>query len=550
MVDVIKVEHMPVGMSISHDGTKLWYAGTETADVQHGWVGAVSLDNLTVLPSILLNMPVYYVEQALDDTLYVSSDTQIVHIDASTGQRLGSLAPANGILVLTPDRRTLFAASLVSQTAKGWQCDISHSLGVITEQTDNNTRGEGTVLDLKVSHNGQYLCLADVDGNQYHLPTVATDLIPTADIRAVAGSFVNGSNTWPGAVAFSNDDALLYEGAAGPGDVGAEIQIFDTASFAKAGSISLVERGFTSGPTVGDMVVDSTDAYLFAATNYTGEPGDVRVYRTGRGTPPAATPAPAKILSNISTRAQCLTGSSNLVAGFIIKGSSAKRVIIRAMGPSLVLYGIGDVLWDPIITLYDSRGQTVAINDNWNSDRPNVLATPFPPNNVHEAAIVATLPPGAYTVGLQGVANTTGTALVEVYDLTPAGSALANLSTRGPVSYGDNPMIGGFVVGGSQPTRVVVRALGPTLAQFGVTGALADPTLELHNSNGTLLTYNDDWINSAQQQAIRASGYAPAHSSESVILATLPPGNYTAVVRGKNATTGVALVEVYNLDAN
>jgi hypothetical protein len=157
--------------------------------------------------------------------------------------------------------------------------------------------------------------------------------------------------------------------------------------------------------------------------------------------------------------------------------------------------------------------------------------------------------PGSYTAVLHGLNRSTGIALFELYDLDPQQSEIANISTRGNVATGDNVMIGGFIVGGDQPTSLIVRALGPTLADFGVSGALADPTLELRNGNGVIIAQNDDW-KSTQQAAIQNSGYAPSKDAEAAILATLQPGNYTAIVRGKSNTTGVALVEIYNLDAN
>jgi hypothetical protein len=177
------------------------------------------------------------------------------------------------------------------------------------------------------------------------------------------------------------------------------------------------------------------------------------------------------------------------------------------------------------------------------------LATGDAPPDEHECAILATLNPGGYTAVLHGLNRSTGVALFELYDLDPQSSKIANISTRGNVGIADNVMIAGFIVGGDQPTNVIVRALGPTLTDFGVNGALADPTLELHDDNGTIIAQNDDW-KLAQQTAIQNSGYAPSKDAEGAIMATLQPGNYSAIVRGKNNTTGVALVEVYNLDAN
>jgi hypothetical protein len=171
--------------------------------------------------------------------------------------------------------------------------------------------------------------------------------------------------------------------------------------------------------------------------------------------------------------------------------------------------------------------------------------------------MIVNLPPGNYTAIVRGVANMTGVALVEVYDLTPApDSTLGNISTRSFVQTGDNVMIGGVIVQGTEPKSVIIRAIGPELTQYGVPNILADPTLELYDSTGALIASNDNWqhtiiggiIINDQVAAIRASGHAPGDPRESAIIATLQPGNYTAIVRGANNTTGVGLVEVYDLN--
>jgi hypothetical protein len=160
---------------------------------------------------------------------------------------------------------------------------------------------------------------------------------------------------------------------------------------------------------------------------------------------------------------------------------------------------------------------------------------------------MATLSPGAYTAIVRGVNNTIGVALVESYDLDrTSDSKLANISTRGFVQTGDNVMIGGLIVQGIDPARVIIRAIGPTLSQYGVPSVLADPTLELHDGNGALMSFNDNWKDS-QQADIQATGLPPPNDAESAILATLSPGAYTAIVKGKNNTSGVALVEAYQI---
>jgi hypothetical protein len=251
-------------------------------------------------------------------------------------------------------------------------------------------------------------------------------------------------------------------------------------------------------------------------------------------------------LGNISTRAFVQTGDNVLIGGFIITGTQDKKVIVRAIGPSLP---VADALADPFLELHDGSGQLIDSNDNW-VDSPNeqaIIDSTIPPTNDLESAIVATLPANssAYTAIVRGVNNTTGVGLVEVYDLDQSvDSKLANISTRGLVETGDNVMIGGFIVLGQSSQKIIARAIGPSLP---VAGALADPTLELHNGNGDIIAFNDNWKDS-QQAEIEATTIPPTNDLESAIVATLSPGNYTAIVRGVNDTTGVALVEVYGLN--
>ena len=271
-------------------------------------------------------------------------------------------------------------------------------------------------------------------------------------------------------------------------------------------------------------------------------------------------------LSNISSRAFVQTGDNVMIGGFTVQGTALKRVIVRALGPELTQYGVPDALANPTLELHDSTGALIASNNNWVStiiggiittDQVHeIQASGYAPTNVLESAIIADLPAGSYTAIVKGVNNLTGVALVEVYDLSPeSDSILANISTRSFVQTGDNVMIGGFTVQGTASERVIVRALGPELTQYGVPDALANPTLELHDGTGALIASNNNWvttiiggiITAGQVHEIQASGYAPSDPFESAIIADLPAGNYTAIVRGVNNLTGVALVEVYNL---
>ena len=247
------------------------------------------------------------------------------------------------------------------------------------------------------------------------------------------------------------------------------------------------------------------------------------------------------------------TGENILIGGFIVTGSEPKRVIIRALGPSLSATGVPGALQDPTLQLLTDNNTVVAENNDWReTQQAEIAATGIPPTDDREAAIVRTLSPGNYTAAVRGADNTTGVALVEIYDLTPgANSRLANISTRSFVEAGENVMIGGLIIGagagpdGSGSARIVLRGIGPSLAQQGVAGALQDPELLLFDANGTIIEMNDNW-RQAEQADVRTMNLAPSDEREAALVASLPRGNYTAIVRGRNGTTGVALIEAYN----
>ena len=256
-------------------------------------------------------------------------------------------------------------------------------------------------------------------------------------------------------------------------------------------------------------------------------------------------------LVNISTRLKVLTGENVLDAGFIIAGPGTKRVLIRGLGPVLADFGVMGVLADPLIELHSaSTGTLILTNDNWkNTQQTEIEATGLAPVNDAESALIATLSAGAYTVIERGKLDSTGVGLVEVYDLgAGSGPELANISTRGFVDTGTNVMIAGFIVASSTAGsgQLIVRALGPSLGSFGIANPLANPVLELHNSDGTLIAVNDDW-RSDQATEIQATGLQPLNDAEAAIVTTLAPGAYTAIQSGKEGATGVGLVEVYNL---
>jgi len=272
-------------------------------------------------------------------------------------------------------------------------------------------------------------------------------------------------------------------------------------------------------------------------------------------------------LGNISTRSLVQAGENMMIGGFIVQGTGTKRVIIRAIGPELAQYGITNALANPTLQLYNAAGLLIGSNDNWqttiiggvitSSQVSDIQNSGHAPTVASESAIIADLPTGSYTAIVSGVSNTTGVALVDAYDLSPGTtSILSNISTRSFVQTSENVIIGGFIVQGTGTKRVIIRAIGPELAQYGITNTLADPTLQLYNATEALIGSNDNWqttiiggvITSNQVSDIQNSGHAPTAASESAIIADLPPGSYTTIVQGVNNSTGVALVEVYDLD--
>ncbi len=266
--------------------------------------------------------------------------------------------------------------------------------------------------------------------------------------------------------------------------------------------------------------------------------------------------APLARLGNIATRARIETGDNVLIGGFVVRGPGSKRVLVRCLGPSLAAAGVTGTLADPAIQIFNGQNQPIASNDNWqDSQAAEIQASGRAPTDPRESAIILTLAPGGYTAVCRGAAGGVGVGLVEVYELdgteTPQ---LINIASRGKVGTGDDVLIAGNVITTTSPKRVLIRAIGPSLTAAGVAGALANPTLQIFQG-GVLIAENDDWQRDSatggtnpDAAAISATNQAPTNPAEAAVIATLAPGGYTAIVRGVNGTTGVALVEVYDLE--
>ncbi len=275
------------------------------------------------------------------------------------------------------------------------------------------------------------------------------------------------------------------------------------------------------------------------ATSISG-PVMVEVMDHGLTPTPTPTPTPAPTpgtLSNLSTRSFVGTGDKVMIGGLIIRGAPVK-VIMRALGPSLAASGVPNPLLDPLLQLFSGQNK-IAENDNWQTGNcPAEAPEGLRPKDARESCLVMTLAPGPYTGIVRGVANGTGIALIEAFHAGGAGE-LSNISTRSDVQVLDRVMIAGFIARGA-PTNVIIRALGPSLAASGVTGTLCNPKLTLY-SGQTVIAENLDW---SPMPGLPPSLH-PSSPREAVIVATLPPGPYTAIVRGEDACTGVGLVEVF-----
>jgi hypothetical protein len=273
---------------------------------------------------------------------------------------------------------------------------------------------------------------------------------------------------------------------------------------------------------------------------------------TPTATPTGTAGGATSHLVNISTRMTVGIGQNVLIGGFIVTGLQSKTLILRAIGPSLSGAGVSGVLQDPMLEVHSAAGEVIASNDDWRDggQASQIQQIGLAPTNSLEAAVLVTLAPGSYTAVVSGYDDGVGNGLVEAYEIDSTSSRLVNISTRGRVGTLNEPMIGGLISQGGAAKKVIIRALGASLGtgSNAVAGALADPVLELRDGSGNLLAVNDDWSSGSQASAILSTGIAPPNPLESAIIATLATGNYTAIVRGADGASGVALVEVFDLD--
>ena len=609
--ETLSVGSGPEGMSISSDKKTLYVAlSGEKA------IGVIDLDNLSVLPKLPIAFEPRDIEAGLDDRLYIAPvdyNGDLIQVDATTGMTQSVLGNyyENGFLEISPNRTSLYFGDTALSPGSLYRYDVSTSVPALDQMSDfNGVVGSGK--DLKLSHNGLFLCFPSTSVGG------VTQVNDSADLNVHLGTFTTGAT--PGPITFGPDDAIAYqyripEGQS-PGDPfpGYKVHLFDTATFRLLGTLEV------SMGTVSDLITDESGRFLFVAnepgievydlladatSSIVGSVGGDFAYQppiyfsvptmTAAGLPPgltfdsatrtiSGTPNkegtftvtitlsdgadsatvtvtidiyPNSRAQNISTRALVGTGDDVLIAGFIVTGAQDKKIVLRGIGPSLKVNSVpvAGRLLDPRIDVYTSTGFYLAANDNWPDDQNSSIVESFglQPPNAMEPALYQVLAPGAYTMIISGVNSTTGVALAEVYDLDSqdqttmaGGSRLANISTRGKVVTGDNVMIGGFIVSGDQSANLLIRAIGPSLAAAGVPGPLADPQMDLYDSQGTKIDSNDNWRDT-QEAEIQATGLGPTDDHESAINTTLAPGAYTAIVSGVGGTSGLGLVEAYNL---
>lgn len=593
----IAVGGVPHGMAISADGTKLYVALDTTPQI-----AVVDLTTETVLPSLTIAGTPSYIAAGLGDRLYVTTSNGLLQINALTGATESNLG-TGGYLQINQARTQLFVGAGNSDSTTFYRFDVSGATATLSQMSDFDSASED-FSDFKLSHNGSLLACVEVDQCDGISHTL---IIDAQNLGVQYGSFDQADDFGPSsvvAVTFSPDDQIAYlvddlqivafnpasfarvfslpntNGSPGKSDIKAvttdktgrylvinnayTIDVYDLQANLAVTATALLDQAFYYGvpiylspATITVTGLPSGLTFDEASHTISGTPTETGVFpiviKASNGSTTVTVTLTLTVYSNsralnISTRALVQPGDDALIAGFIIQGEYSKNIVVRALGPSLSPNGVPlpGRLMDPMLEVYDSTNTLIGSNNNWKAAGQTGSLTEFglAPTNDFEAALYLGLEPGAYTVVVRGLNNTSGIALAEVYDVDtyfhPGNNdipRLANISTRGLVEAGDNVMIGGVIIGGPAQATMLLRGLGPSLSAHGVPGVLADPQLTLYNSDGTQISSNNNWQDS-QEQKIEVTGLAPTNPLESAIDITLAPGAYTAILKGVNNGTG------------
>jgi sugar lactone lactonase YvrE len=317
--------------------------------------------------------------------------------------------------------------------------------------------------------------------------------------------------------------------------------------------------------SIAEVVAADLGAYSVVVSNSSGTVTSGSVALSSPGVAPGAPSGPAApLFANISTRAVVGTGGAIEIAGFVVSGppGSTEQLLVRADGLSLDAFNVAGWLSEPVLTIFNSSGTPIATNSSWGTV-PSAIDTAeaavsvgaflqdLPTAGDWDSALLVNLAPGAYTAQVTGGGGETGVALAEVFQVGSGPARLSNISTRASVGTGSSVEIAGLVIQGTQPTKVLIRAVGPALASFSVSGVLAQPTLTVVDSSGNTVATNTGWSTNSNAAAIASETASigafplPAGSADCALLLTLAPGAYTAIVSGVGGTIGIALVEMY-----
>jgi protocatechuate 3,4-dioxygenase beta subunit len=535
----------------------------------------------------------YYIfnsTQRLDTAWLVNADNDLTQVATSTTRASGTPLLLSGQLV------NLSGAPVAGATIEIWQTDnngLYYHSGNNYQSRDQSFQFFGTSvtdasgnysfrtvrpglytgrirhIHFKIKLNGTTLVTSQLmfeeDRSQFTTDMVAAQLgtsINLVLINPVAGTDSSGASV----LVASRQFVVNATGTSTAGapvittqPSAASVSIGDTVSFSAAATSSTAvtyqwrkDGTSISGATAATLTLNAVTAanagaYTVVITNSSGSTTSNAANLTVLT--PSSTSTSA--LVNLSVRSYLPSSTASLTAGFVIQSASGKRMLVRAIGPALTSFGVAGALSDPRVEVYDASSNKMAENDTWDAS----LSTMFSqlgafalPSGSKDAALTVTLPAGAGTAHVRG--TDAGIALVEAYDTTStATSRLVNLSARSTVGAADSMLIAGFVIQGTGTKRLLVRAVGPKLGEFGVTGALADPKLEIFNATGTVVSTNDDWSSSLASAFTQAAAFAlNTGSKDAALVVTLPAGaSYTAVVSGVNGATGEALVEIYDL---